>query len=189
MGVGEQFLRHFFDEFLRGRQTDHFMSEPKINGFDWAFWFLWIMATTMGWLLGRFLLPNLASVIIGLAMGILQWLILQGRIHNAWRWIIATLIGWTVGSMLILYLVADGTEFLAGVILGCTVGIAQWLVLRDEFKWMGWWIPINVVAWTTGMALLPGIFSTGAMIGAITGIALGLLLQNPKQRPVNTPSI
>lgn len=158
------------------------MSEPQITGFDWAFWFLWIMATTLGWILGRFLLPNLATVIIGVTLGVMQWLVIRERIPKAWRWIVVTIIGWIFGSLLIQYLVTDGGEFLAGTILGCTVGIAQWIILRKELQWTGWWIVINIVAWTTGMALLPGIFSTGAMIGAITGIALGLLLQFPKPK-------
>jgi hypothetical protein len=156
------------------------MSEPKFIEFDWAFWFQWIMATTLGWILGRFLLPNLAFVVIGIALGILQWFVLQARIHKAWQWIVATIVGWTAGSTLVLFLAVDSMEFLAGVLLGCTVGTAQWLILRKEVHWNGWWIIINVVAWTTGMALLPGLLSTGAMIGAITGLALGLLLQYPK---------
>lgn len=156
------------------------MSRSKFIEFDWAFWFQWIMATTLGWVLGRFLLPNLAFVVIGIALGVLQWFVLREYIRKSWQWIIATIVGWTAGSTLVLLLVADGAEFLAGVILGCTVGTAQWLVLRREVQWNGWWLIINVVAWTTGMALLPGLLSTGAMIGAITGIALGLLLQYPK---------
>lgn len=154
--------------------------EPKNIELDWAFWFQWIMATTLGWVLGRFLLPNLAFVLIGITLGVLQWFVLQHRIQKAWRWILATVAGWTVGSTLVVFLAADSMEFFAGVILGVTVGTAQWLILRKEFHWHIWWIIINVVAWTTGIALLPGLLSTGAMIGAITGIALGLLLQFPK---------
>ena len=161
------------------------MSESKFIEFDWALWFQWIMATTLGWVLGRFLLPNLAFVVIGIALGVLQWFVLQEHIQKSWQWIIATIVGWTLGSTLVLLLVADGAEFLAGVILGCTVGTAQWLVLRREVHWNGWWLIINVVAWTTGMALLPGLLSTGAMVGAITGIALGLLLQYPKPAQVD----
>ena len=101
------------------------MSEPKFPSFDWALWFLWIMATTVGWVLGRFVLPNLAFVTIGIGLGILQWLVLQHRIQNAWRWIILTIVGWTLGSTIILALPPDGLEFLAGVIIGVTTGTAQ----------------------------------------------------------------
>lgn len=138
------------------------------------------MATTLGWILGRFLLPNLAFITIGIGLGILQWFTLQHRIRKAWRWIVATAVGWISGSTLILALLPDGADFLAGVILGVTTGIAQWFVLRSELYWAGWWIIINVVAWTTGMALLPGVLLTGVMAGAITGFALILLIRYPK---------
>lgn len=156
------------------------MPEKNILSFDWALWFLWIMATTLGWILGRFLLPNLAFVTIGIGLGILQWFVLQHRMRKAWRWIIVTTLGWILGSTLILALLPDGMEFLAGVILGITTGTAQWLILRSEVYWAGWWIIINVVAWTTGMALLPGVMLTGVMAGVITGLAIALLIRYPK---------
>ncbi len=156
------------------------MPEPKTLSLDWALWFLWIMATTLGWVLGRFLLPNLAFVTIGVGLAILQWLVLQPRIRRAWRWIIATTFGWLLGSTLIQAILPDGMNFLAGVILGLTTGSAQWLILRKELYWAVWWIVINVIAWTTGMALLPGIMLTGVMVGAITGLALILLIRFPR---------
>jgi hypothetical protein len=36
------------------------------------------------------------------------------------------------------------------------------------------------VGWTTGMALLPGLFLTGIEIGVLTGTALILLIRYPK---------
>jgi predicted branched-subunit amino acid permease len=48
------------------------MRRQKPVFFDWALWFEWIMATTLGWVLGRLLFPNLSIVTIGLALGILQ---------------------------------------------------------------------------------------------------------------------
>jgi uncharacterized YccA/Bax inhibitor family protein len=57
-------------------------------------------------------------------------------------------------------------------------------VLRSELDWAGWWIVISVVAWTTGMALLPGVMLTGVMAGAITGLALILLIRFPKPQRV-----
>ena len=63
------------------------MAKLKTLTFDWALWFQWIMATTVGSILKRLLAPNLAFVIIGIALGVLQWLVLQHRINNAWSWI------------------------------------------------------------------------------------------------------
>lgn len=156
------------------------MPEQKTLSLDWALWFLWIMATTLGWILGRFLLPNLAFVTVGIGLAILQWLVLQHRIRKSWRWMVATALGWLLGSTLILAFPPEGMDFLAGIIIGITTGTAQWLVLRSELDWAGWWIVISVVAWTTGMALLPGVMLTGVMAGAISGLALILLIRFPK---------
>jgi hypothetical protein len=76
-------------------------------------------------------------------------------------------------------------DFLTGLLIGLTTGSAQWLILRREVHWAGWWIAINVIAWTTGLAFLPGLISTGAMVGLITATALALLLNVPKR--VATP--
>ena len=75
---------------------------------------------------------------------------------------------------------------LSGVILGPILGLAQWLILRREVYWAGWWIVISTIAWITGVTLLPGILSTGALVGALGGIALSLLFHTPRldQTPV-----
>jgi hypothetical protein len=159
------------------------MSEPNMLPFDWGLWFQWIMATTLGWVLGRFLLPNLAFVTIGLALGILQWLVLQHRLRKSWQWIIATTLGWLLGSTVSLLAIPTGMDFLAGLVVGITTGTAQWLILRREVYLAGWWIVINIVAWTTALALLPGILLTGVIASVITSIAIGLLLRFPKPVP------
>jgi len=162
--------------------------------FDWAFLFQWIMATALGWILGRFLLPNLAFFTVGMAMGILQGFVLQHRLKNAWWWIVTTAAGCSLASLINQAFLPEGMDFAAGLILGIGVGMAQWLVLRREVPWSGWWIAINIVAWTTGLKFLPGLFSTSAMIGLITGIAMELLLRSPKKtaaktKPANTARI
>lgn len=156
------------------------MSTTRIHSFDWAFWFQWMMATTTGWILGRFLLPNLSMVVIGIGIGVLQFFVLQYKIQQAWRWIVATLLGWTIGATLIWMFVQDGDDFFAGLIIGLSLGVAQWIILRQEVQWPAWWIVISIVGWTTGIGLLPGIFLTGVLAGAITGIAIELLLRFPK---------
>jgi hypothetical protein len=137
------------------------------------------MATSVAWILGRFLLPNLAFWIIGLALGILQWLILQQRVPHAWQWILATTLGWVVGAIPVVFIFPQGFDFLAGVATGLTVGGAQWLVLRRQVHWSGWWIMMNVVAWTTGYALLPGVLLTGIVVAVITATAIALLFRYP----------
>lgn len=152
--------------------------------FNWGFWFTWLMATATGWVLGRFLVPNLSLVTTGLAIGILQWFSLSFHYKQAWHWILFTTLGWALGAALILFLVpAHGTDgstrdvdFLAGVVTGVTVGCAQWLFLRTRLQLAGWWIPINIVAWTTGFAFLSGLLLTGVSVGLITATALMLLM-------------
>lgn len=148
---------------------------------DWMLWFYWIMATTLGWILGRFLFPNLVFITIGIAIGIMQSIVLHNRIYKPWQWIIATTLGWTIGSAIILMLVPVNMDFIAGILIGLTTGVSQWVILRHEIHWAGWWIILNVVGWSTGMDLLPGIFLTGIIAGGVTAIALVLLIRYPKQ--------
>jgi hypothetical protein len=156
------------------------MSTTSSDAFDWAFWFQWMMATTSGWILGRLLFPNLSMVVIGIGVGVLQGFVLQHRLPVAWRWIPATTLGWSIGAGLVFVFVPDGMDFLAGLMIGAIVGLAQWVILKGEVQWSAWWIVISIVAWTTGIGLLPGLFLTGVMAGAITGIAIELLLRYPK---------
>jgi hypothetical protein len=156
----------------------------KILSFDWALWFFWIMATTWGWLLGSLLLSGLALITAGLFVGIFQWLVLQGRLVRAWRWIIATSAGWLAGYLITFFLFPVELKSLEGVTIGLITGIAQWVILRREFQWAGWWIIFSLIGWTTGLTLLPGILLTGTMAGALSGICLEVLLRFPKPKPI-----
>jgi hypothetical protein len=157
------------------------MNLQSSDSFDWAFWFQWVMATTLGWLLGKILLPSVALLVSGYLVGAFQWAVLIRRLGKARRWAVASIVGWSAGSLIYLFAVPPALDLLAGAILGAAVGIAQWGLLRREYHWTGWWIPISVVAWMTGMTLLPGILSTAVTSGAITGIALDLILRYPKR--------
>lgn len=162
------------------------MSKQKIAAFDWGLWFQWIMATTLGWLLGKFLLPGAAVVADGFGIGIAQWVILDRRIDRSWRWILASAIGWSAGWVINLSKIPEGMGFVEGLVVGTTLGIAQWIVLREELHWAGWWIPINIVAWSTALGLTPGFLLTGITAGLVTGFAIELLLRNPRPRKPET---
>lgn len=158
----------------------------RILSFDWALWFFWIMATTWGWLLGSLLLSGLALITVGLFVGIFQWLVLQGRLVRAWPWIIATSAGWLAGYLITFFLFPPEIKSLEGMTIGLTTGIAQWVILRRELQWAGWWIIFSMIGWITGLTLLPGVLLTGTMAGALTGIPLEILLRYPK--PKTMPS-
>jgi hypothetical protein len=160
----------------------------KILSFDWALWFFWIMATTLGWVLGGLILTGLAFVASGFAVGIFQWLVLQGRVAYPWRWIVSTCCGWTIGYLITVFGLPHGFEIFDGVIVGLTTGIAQWLILRRELQWAGWWIIFSIIGWTTGITLFPGIMLTGTLAGALTGLTLEILLRNPKRAPIHSQS-
>jgi hypothetical protein len=156
------------------------------NPFDWAFWFQWMLATAAAWVIGRLLFPSLATVTIGLAIGILQWFLLKSRILDAWWWIVASAFGWALGSFLVLLLIPEELDVFASLIIGLSMGSAQWIVLSRFTYRSGWWIVVNIIAWTTGMALFPGIVLTGVMAGLITATAVAFMFKNPK--PQEFPS-
>jgi len=138
----------------------------------------------MGWILGGILVAGIDLLATGIAIGVLQGFVLQHRIAKAWHWMVATAAGWALGSLIIIGFLPAALDFLGGMILGLVCGLAQWFILRKEVHWAGWWIPISIAAWTTGMTLLPGFFLTGMLAGVITGVALELLLRYPKLREI-----
>lgn len=153
------------------------LSGKERNTFDWALWFYWLMATTWGWLVGELLFPGVGRITVGLFVGIFQWLVLLRRIHTAWRWILVSGLGWGVGWLIDFTLIPNELYFFSGMVLGASIGIAQWLLLRHEVQWGLWWIVISIVGWSTGLTLFPGLLLTGMMAGLITGTGLALLLR------------
>jgi hypothetical protein len=160
------------------------MNKHETESFDWIFWFLWIMATAWGWVLGwilsGYLIAGISLLATGIAIGALQWLVLKQQIGRAWRWIVATASGWAAGWALSFILIPAELGFVSGFVLGATTGIAQWLVLSKEVRWAGWWIVVSTLAWTLALGPLSREPVVGVTPGAMTGIALGLLLQHPK---------
>ncbi len=157
------------------------MSRQERPAFDAVFWFQWIMATTLGWILGSLLLVNISPVAAGVGVGVMQWPVLYHRLPRAWRWPLATAVAWIGGSLFVLIAVpAELHIVLKGLVLGPLVGLAQWLILRQHVYWAGWWIVVSTMAWITGLTLLPGTLSTGALSGALTGAVLALLFHYPK---------
>ena len=157
------------------------MSERVDVLFDWGFWLQWIMVTTVGWILGMLFIHPFGLAASGMAMGVLQWVILQQDIRDAQRWILASIAGWVGAWMITLLVVPEDARLLAGFILGLGVGAAQWMVLRREVRWAGWWIIISALAWATGLGLVPGVIVSGTIPGSMTGIGLEVLLRHARR--------
>jgi hypothetical protein len=159
------------------------------NFLDWALWFYWIMATTLGWLLGSLLFQGIPVVSAGVSIAAFQTAVLYQRIPRAWRWLIFSSLGWILGYILYVVFISADFGFLMGPTLGAAVGIPQWLLLRREVDWSAWWVGISVLAWTTGLTLIPGMLSSGSLPGALTGLTLAILLRfsSRKNRQSATP--
>ena len=153
------------------------MTNTKSKTLDWALWFYWIMATTLGWLLGSIFFQGIPVIVSGVAVAAFQWAVLYKRIPNAWRWVIVSSLGWIIGYVLFVIFFSSNLDFLLGPVTGGAVGIAQWFLLRKEVDWAGWWIILSILAWTTGLTLVPGLLSSGALPGALTGLALIILFR------------
>ena len=129
--------------------------------------------------MGGVLLSGIGLIPSGTAIAFLQWLVLKQHISKPWRWIVTSILGWSLGWVISLILYSLGLELMSGLAIGGITGIAQWLILRNEVQWSGWWIAVSAVAWAVGITLLPGVMLSGTMAGLITGIGLELLLRNP----------
>lgn len=148
---------------------------------DWALWFYWIMATTTGWLIGNLFFIGIPTVVAGAVISALQWAVLTGRIPKPWRWMIPSILGWVAGYILSVLTSVSNLDIPTGLLIGGSVGLSQWLLLRKEVKWAGWWIVTNILGWMTGLDVLPGLLTSGTLPGALTGLTLVILFRYSNQ--------
>lgn len=113
--------------------------------------------------------------VFGIALGAVQWRVLRRQIPQAWLWILATSAGFVVAALVVIGLM-DGrnpdttitNELGHGIVLGATLGVTQWAVLRGKVELAGGWILISVVGWE--LAALAG-STAGASLASIAGAA------------------
>ena len=143
---------------------------------------------------------TLIVVLLGLAGGFMQWLVLRRWIAGAVWWIPASALGFPTALVLAdkaMRVAGDlaAAPILLGVLFGVLSGSMPWLVLRRQNARADWWLPAHLLGALVGGALgiiafhsaaLMGLYqftwaAAGAMfgagLGAITGIALVWLLR------------
>lgn len=94
-------------------------------------------------------------LIVGFAIGALQWLVLREQIPQLRQWALFTGLGFALGSFAML------------TFMGLGVGLAQWLLLRRELNKTVWWPVVSAVAW-------PLAYMFGGTLGALVGQALNV---------------
>jgi hypothetical protein len=136
----------------------------------------------------------------GAVLGLAQWLVLRHRLSVSPWWIAATAGG--MGAGLALGIALFGTEIvgmalpLRGLVTGAGIGIAQFMVLREQTDWAAIWMPVVALGWALGWVITRAFgidlglnWSVFGASGAVTfqvlsGLALAWLLQGRDQAVV-----
>lgn len=73
-----------------------------------------------------------------------------------WLWLIANIIGSAILPILVWQEPYDlkARIFLNEILQSIGISIAQSLVLRDRFAKEGWWLPLTLFGWLTGLAIV-----------------------------------
>lgn len=140
-------------------------------------------------------------VVFGLVIGFLQALMLREKFPHLRGWVVASLPGWALAWFFLAYAnqplgdfdlpTSPGWVVLYGIAAGLlTVGL-QWLVLRGWLPRAGWWVPANILAFTSAALLLLimvhflQLFATASLPALATGLLLWFLEQN--KTPLRSP--
>lgn len=113
---------------------------------------------------------------VGLLTGVLQYGLLRRYLLRMGWWVLATTGGWLLGALLTMipgWLDWTDAFFdidLVFIVMGLSIGVGQWLLLRRRLSRAGWWIGANVVGWG-----LLGLITVDNSLGQFGILALGLL--------------
>jgi hypothetical protein len=165
--------------------------------------FGWILACLLGgwlgWTLGwrlSMVFPGVISTLViggstGLMLGGLQWLALRGHLRAAGWWAPASMLGWaggfSLGVALAQYfgMVEIAFGLIVGLSTGALFGAAQWAVLNRQISRAWIWIPVNLLAWSSGLIYYrPGPSWLGLLFGVLAGLVTGVAILWLLYRPV-----
>jgi hypothetical protein len=128
--------------------------------------------------------------IAGLLTGLLQYGLLCHYLSQMGWWVAATIGGWLLGILLTMvpgWLNWTSQLFnfdLAFIVMGLSIGVWQWLLLRRRLLRAGWWIGANVVGWGLLALTREGngldlfiLFTIGFLPACATALMLALLMK------------
>ena len=158
----------------------------------WFFYFGWVAlnasAVIMAWYI-TFAVMDLVTgeddalifillfPIIGLLTGILQYILLRRYLPHMGWWIAATSLGWLmpfVWFFIFSRMVIPGDSTVRIVlgmsVLGTTVALPQWWLLRKRVQHAWWWVLVLGLAW--GMVGLYDLFTLSDLFPVVIGFAV-----------------
>ena len=119
-------------------------------------------------------------LICGISIGAAQWLVLKDYLKKSWWWIFTNALGFGLFSLSYRF-VADGIYLLRnawgiqgilfGSVLGLTMGILQWLFLKNRFQKSVWWVLASIGGGVLLISLMQKYFAA-FLFGALTGFVL-----------------
>jgi len=187
-------LSKIFSKIFKGKVT----ATQKAH---WSFLPLWIMATAIGtsgggitsafvtdYVRGDFGV-FLSFAVMSMAIALMQWLVIRRQILGM-GWLLTTFLGGSLGGALsswvsfqLAFTYGDVADFLTiyACLRGFSVGLAQWILLKQYFRGAGWWIAATTasayISLTIGSLLIfqLGYFLT-LLVGSIYGVLTGIVL-------------
>ena len=158
----------------------------------WFFYFRWValnaIAVIMAWFIALAimslvtgeddsLLLYLLFPIIGLLTGILQYILLRRYLPHMGWWIAATFLGWlmpfVIGFIFSGVIIPGNSTVrivLNMIILGTTVALPQWWLLRKRVQHAWWWVLVFGLAW--GMVGLYDLLTLSELFPVLLGFAV-----------------
>jgi hypothetical protein len=185
---------------------------------NWSFWVLWVVASIAAILVGvaaLYALIFLAKAIVpgvnedrlfgavmfpvlGVLLGLFQWLVLRQRVRRGGWWVVATVMGILVGMAAAAGIIAVwqrvllqklNMEQVAPIVLavfGLSLGLVQLPVIHRYIRRPALWVSASAIGWL-GLGLVIGqsidrttdILALGAVPAIVTGLALVWLWREP----------
>ncbi|HET9913863.1 MAG TPA: hypothetical protein VFQ13_18355 [Anaerolineales bacterium] len=127
---------------------------------------------------------------MSLLTGALQYGLLRLYLPRMGWWVLVTIAGWFLGVLLIAlpgwlgWTDAPLNNLdLIFLMMGLSIGVSQWLLLRRRLARAGWWIAANVAGWGLLGLITPGnsldqygLFTLGFLPACATAAMLALLI-------------
>ena len=163
----------------------------------WFFYFRWVALNAIAVIMARYItlaiMPlvtergegthflDLLFPIIGLLTGILQYILLRRYLPHMRWWIAATFLGWlmpfVIGFIFSRVIIPGNSTVrivLGMIVLGTTVALPQWWLLRKRVQHAWWWVLVFGLAW--GMVGLYDLFSPSDLFPVLLGFAVVLAI-------------